>query len=262
MSLAIDRDEINESLYFGRGKPVQHTVLSTSNHYKPEYAESYIDFDPERAEELLDEMGLVDQDGDGWREKPNGENLKLVLEYTSEENPLRDENAQLVTEYWKEVGIDITLKVISGELWYQRISGNSINVTLNDGWDATDIFFPVRSFWRKTEIGGDAGWQKWASAWARGEEAEGEGETFEKVQQLHDWFEEVIITSDDARRKEICSNILESQAENLWSIGTIGEVPHAIIVNNKLRNVPETGYWAGDTQWTMSRNPSQFFFEE
>ena len=120
----------------------------------------------------------------------------------------------------------------------------------------------MRSFWRKTEIGGDGGWQQWAKAWTQGKEAEGEGPTFENVKQFHEWHEEAIVTPDAERRKELCTNILESQSENLWSIGTVGHVPHAIVVDENLHNVPENGYWAGDTQWTMSRNPSQFFFDE
>jgi ABC-type transport system substrate-binding protein len=58
LSLAINRRDINDVIYFGNASETQMTVIPVSRHYKPEYAEAYAEFDPDRANELLDEMGL------------------------------------------------------------------------------------------------------------------------------------------------------------------------------------------------------------
>ena len=47
MSLAIDREEINKVVYFGRAVPRQTTVLPTSKFYEEEFARAYAQYDPD-----------------------------------------------------------------------------------------------------------------------------------------------------------------------------------------------------------------------
>ena len=60
---------------------------------------------------------------------------------------------------------------------------------------------------------------------------------------------------------EWCHNALESQAENIWTIGTVGLAPQPLIVRNTLRNVAETGFWTWDSYWSYPTFPEQWFFE-
>ena len=39
---------------------------------------TYAEYDPERAKQLLDKVGLKDVNGDGWREMPDGSPLQLL----------------------------------------------------------------------------------------------------------------------------------------------------------------------------------------
>ena len=57
-SLAINRAEINDSLFFGRAVPRQATVNPGNELFEPWMADHYAEYDPDRANELLDEMGL------------------------------------------------------------------------------------------------------------------------------------------------------------------------------------------------------------
>ena len=72
MSLAINREEVNDIVYFGQGVPRQLTVVPSSQYFEPEFAAAWAEFDPARAGELFAEMGLVDRDGDGTRERLDG----------------------------------------------------------------------------------------------------------------------------------------------------------------------------------------------
>ena len=49
-SLAINRDEINELMFFGLGEPRQATVVAESVYYKPEFARAYADYNPRRGQ--------------------------------------------------------------------------------------------------------------------------------------------------------------------------------------------------------------------
>lgn len=63
-------------------------------------------FSLEKAKQLLDQLGLKDVDGDGWREKPNGEKLKLTI-YSPNYDPLRVRWADMIAENLKKVGINV-----------------------------------------------------------------------------------------------------------------------------------------------------------
>ena len=45
-----------------------------------EWSTSYAAYDPELAGQLLDEAGVVDIDGDGFRERPDGEPLDIIVD--------------------------------------------------------------------------------------------------------------------------------------------------------------------------------------
>jgi ABC-type transport system substrate-binding protein len=47
--------------------------------YDPALKSTLADYDPAAAKALLDTYGYVDRDGDGWRERPDGSPLRLVL---------------------------------------------------------------------------------------------------------------------------------------------------------------------------------------
>ena len=61
-------------------------------------------YDPEGAKKLLDDAGIKDTDGDGWREL-NGK--KITLSYDSYDNRLLNEFSDAYTQYIKEIGIDV-----------------------------------------------------------------------------------------------------------------------------------------------------------
>ena len=63
------RLQMNETLYSGMGVPRQITVNPDVSYYKPEWGEEhpYARYDPDQANQLLDEMGLTERDRDGFR---------------------------------------------------------------------------------------------------------------------------------------------------------------------------------------------------
>ncbi|MFP4015688.1 MAG: ABC transporter substrate-binding protein, partial [Halanaerobiales bacterium] len=259
MSLGIDRSEINESIYFGKAQESQYTVLESSKHFKQEFKDSYAEYDPDRANELLDEVGLEDQDDDGWRELPNGDEFTFTLEFVAQETP-KTPNVELATEHWRDLGLNVDSKEISGELAGQRAPANLMDGNLWHGDKATDILFPRQAMffvpqapgWERTI------WPKWGQ-WLNTEGEEGE-EPPEEIKELYGWWNEMMNEPDEERRMELGEKILETQAENLWTIGTVGESPWVATVNNNLRNIPEDVLWVWDTLWTTTRDPEQFYF--
>ena len=261
LSLAIDRDEVNEIAYYGQGVPRQLTVVANSEFFDPAFASAYAEHDPARAEALLDEMGLVDRDGDGRRDHADGSRLEITLEYTLGETP-KQITVDLVTAHWREVGLHINLKQISGALQGIRTRGGVMNMSIWHADRNADILFPIEPYWYvPMHIGQEVTqWPEW-SRWYQSDGARGM-EPPDDVKQLITWWEVLRRTSDQEERIEMGKKILQSQAENLWALGVIGLGPHPVIVSDRLRNVPRDGYWGWDSRWSWPYYPETWYLAQ
>lgn len=260
LSIAINRDEINTIVYFDRATPRQTTVIPTSVFYEPEFASAGIEYDPNEARRLLDEMGLRDSDGDGTRERPDGEPLSITLEWVDIETP-KGITMELVTTYWRDVGVDLHLKQVDNNLQSTRARANLMQMTLWHADRTTDILFPTQPFWFVPMHRGweECHWTPWAS-WYISAGTQGE-QPPPVIQALVDAWTEMTTSNDEARRIELGKFILGSQAENLWTIGTLGLAPQPVVVSNQLRNVPSRGYWGWDNRMNQPYHPETWFLE-
>ena len=259
MSLAIDRDEINNTLYFGLGEPRNTSVLSNSVAYEEEFARSYAYYDPDEANRLLDELGLDKRDSAGFRLRPDGKRMSIVIEYCEADTP-KTPTLELVKAHWDAVGVHTTLKLISNTLESERAMANQIQVGIHHADRSTDPLFFTEPYWyAPIQYGWEQNtWPLWAQWYTTGGTA-GE-EPPEHVRYLIDIYERMQTTTDEDERIELGKELLRQQAENLWTLGTVGSAPFVIIVKNNLRNVPETGWWGWDGYFGYPYHPEQFFF--
>lgn len=89
MSVAIDRDEINELVFLCQGTPRQATINSSAKFSKEEWGKHFAQFDQDLANKLLDEIGLDKKGSDGVRLRPDGKPLAFQLEYLPQQGPRR-----------------------------------------------------------------------------------------------------------------------------------------------------------------------------
>ncbi len=271
LSLAINRQEISDSVYFGLAIPFQVTkVLPTDSHYKKSWGESYIEYDPEEANRLLDEVGLTERDKNGFRIGPDGETLLLLLEY-------RNENVtvlELVKEYWEAVGVKVLLKGLAGGLWGLCKSYIEHDVLVFGLLGVADIGGSGGPVFGYTGIDFAVAWGHWLEAERDIEEgrktlADFEGgvlpgeEPPDEIKQLREWQKlrgQTEIESEEFW--ELTGKMLDWQAENLPIIGTVGMAPRIYIAKKNIGNVP-TAYWTGDS-WMgdLSFAAIQLFFKD
>jgi len=254
ISLAINRQEINETFFFGLAKTNQATVHQSSVLYEEEFAQAYADYNPEKANELLDEIGLDEKDSRGFRLRPDGERMRILVQLDSDEHIAIFE---LIEEYWQDIGIEVEIRMASSELLEEREQANELQIgNLADIDRMVDAMFFVDPMWfaLNEEIYTD--YQE-REIW--------ELQPPELVEQL-ERRRNMQTALDEEERIEIGREIVKSQAENLWQISVIGNIPKEVFAKNNLRNVPQEedpeSIWGFDFFWAYLYNPEQFFFKE
>ncbi|HSO43737.1 MAG TPA: ABC transporter substrate-binding protein, partial [Rhodospirillales bacterium] len=103
LSLAIDRGEVSQVIYFGLAEAGQDTVLPASPLFKPEYASAWTEYDLAAANRLLDGLGLARNGEKGIRRFPDGRTLDPVVE-TAGEDPTQVDVLQLLRDGWAKIG--------------------------------------------------------------------------------------------------------------------------------------------------------------
>ena len=92
MTLLVDRNTINKHLLKGLGKIVTGPFYILGPQYDPNIKPW--PYDPKRAEQLLDEAGWIDHDGDGIRDK-NGVPFRFKYMIVSAISPYMSRLASL-----------------------------------------------------------------------------------------------------------------------------------------------------------------------
>ena len=62
LSHGMNRSDINELAYQGFGTPRQASLIPQSAYFKEEHATRYADYDPDKANQILGELGLTERD--------------------------------------------------------------------------------------------------------------------------------------------------------------------------------------------------------
>ncbi|HRU32772.1 MAG TPA: ABC transporter substrate-binding protein [bacterium] len=256
LSLAINREEINKLFYFGLGKPRQASLISQSPYYDPEWEKAYAEYDLERANKLLDEMGLK-KGPDSYRIRPDGKTLAITLEFTAFPGATTADVIALIAKYWEKLGIKVAVKQIDRSLWETRYSGNQLEAS---AWSLDKSLNPLLNITWFVLVGS----QQWAPAWGTwiatgGKSGMEPPADIKKISQL--WEKAKTTTNSDIRDRYL-KEIFNIHKKNLWMIGTVGELPQILIVKNNFRNVPE-GLISDDSLFSPANaHPEQFFIKE
>jgi len=108
VAYALDRQDLVERIMFGRGEVGSAGGLAPNNPFLAEDLATY-EHDAEQARQLLDELGMVDTNGDGFRELPDGNPFRPQL---LDSNRFSANTPKLIKEYLRDVGIDLEINIL------------------------------------------------------------------------------------------------------------------------------------------------------
>jgi len=257
LSLAIDRDMINNVSFLNQGIPRTETVVRDSGLFQPEIEAYMAELDPEGSQAKLEEIGLVKGD-DGFYTFPDGSPVELVVEATDAVSGTGMDALELVVENWNDVGLKTVLQTMSRDIYWPRATGNEVMIaTWETDRGLVPMVDPIYQFpfddrsWMGPAFGM---WYK-----SGGEQGEAPPEALKEVMDLYDEYK---TTVDPARQLEIGKEIIKKSTEGLFAIGTVGMSPGLVVVKNNFHNVvPEhTSDWLVFTPGTQ--NPFMYWMEQ
>lgn len=261
LSLAIHRHEINQAVYFGLVDESNNTVLKEGPLYRSEYQSAWTEYDLEAANRLLDELGLEQRDDRGIRLLPDGRPLEILVQ-TAGESTEQTDVLELIHDSWLEAGIMLYSIPSTREVFRNRIfSGDammSIWSGLENGIPNADTSPAELAPTSKYQYQ----WPQWGAYYeTRGQS--GEPPDLPAAQELVELNDRWAAATSREQRRRIWQRMLEIQEENMFTIGIVNHVPHPVVVNNHLRNVPKKGFYDfSPGAYFGIYKPDTFWFDE
>ncbi|WP_455373699.1 ABC transporter substrate-binding protein [Limibacillus halophilus] len=244
LSMGVNRHEINQVIYFGLADEGNQSVLPSSPLYDPKYRQAWAEFDLERANQLLDELGLTERTDLGLRILPDGRPMEIVIE-TAGESSMESDLLELIGDSWLELGIKIYSRPMQREVLRNRVFSGDTLMTLWLGYEnavlapgmAPDEFVPVHQ--------DSFQWPKWGQ-YIETKGASGEPADMPSAERLMELYYAWVDARSTPARRKIWEEILEIHADQVFTIGLVARVPQPVVVKNGMVNIPDKAIYNWD----------------
>jgi peptide/nickel transport system substrate-binding protein len=255
MSLAINRQQVNDVLYFGKAVNRQAVPPANTSFLEPWMNDYLAQYDVAAANQRLDAMGL------GWnasrtqRMRPDGRPLQIVLESIEEFTPM----AEMVAEMWTAVGVKTDYKQNERTFARERYQTNERDAQCFT-FDSVAEFAlradpaKIRPPFLRDELGFATLYWDWWTDPRTGEEPP---ESLKYLQNLVDEWR--ILAPSNPLYMEKGGEMMNLFTKELWYIG-LTVAPRVVMISNKLGNTPKEGTFAGDYSfWYPYRGDAWYF---
>jgi len=237
LSLGLDRRIINNALLFGLGIESNNTVMPESALYQDRFRYAWMRHDVDAANQLLDEVGLVERDALGFRKLPDGRTAEIIVEVDGESADIVDA-LQLVAELWTDIGIKLFVKPQDRTILRQRAYAGQTIMVASPGLDNAiptaqmppSELAPVRQ--------DHYSWSKWGQ-YIETQGKAGEKPDLKQAQDLIALYQRWSQTADVDEQQQIWSDMLALNVDQQFTIGTVTGQLQPIVIARGLRNVPE-----------------------
>ncbi len=259
LSLAIDRDEINESIFLGIGQPRAFVAVPNNPYYPgPEYENKYAVRDLEESNAILDRLGLDKKDSKGFRLRADGKGRVIIsLSVLSQAMVNFEGIAELLANHWKDVGIYVHVRVEERSYYGKRATTNEHQLSMwvsggsENPWTYPDMTIP-----------GNSAFAPLIGRWKLTKGREGVAPTGNLLRLLEIYEEGGKLPKE--LRSELGKELWKIHVDNLYVIGTVGQSPAmngVVVIKNNFRNVPDVAPNSAPLQNPGIARTEQFFFD-
>ena len=157
---AIDKEGAAEDLWYGLAEPATTVSMGADRKWVPEIpADEQFGYDPELANSMLDELGYLDTNDDGFREMPDGGDNIVLRHAINTDSDLGGAVGELFSGWMNAVGIDVQLDAYDQDQLFTVIVEGDYD-TFYWGWVPFVDPDPMLSYFTAAELYNynDANW--------------------------------------------------------------------------------------------------------
>ncbi len=265
MSLAINRRQIIRSEQVGIGEPSQVEPGPESPFHSQKLGQSFVDYDPTRAEKILDEIGLTQRDSEGYRTFRDGSRMTFYLDFTqfTGVGP-----AQFIVDDWSNVDVRTVTRERARPLFYSEKDSMDFDFNV---WTSESEFMPLlnpRYFLpQDTESFYAVGWARWHMRGGFYGNPKADIRSAIPVPKDHpmyraiELYHQAIQTSDTKQQIALMQQVFDIAAENTWTIGLATPPPVPVIVSKDMKNVPSNALWGSIYSTPANAGIETYYFE-
>ncbi len=267
LSLAINREDIIRAEYDGIVEPAQLDPGPQSPFHHPRLYHAFTAYDPDRANQLLDSVGLSKRDAEGYRTFPDGTRMTFFLNL-SEFTGIGP--SQFLIDDWRAVGVRVIMRLMARNLWQAQQSGLEHDLTV---WTGESEFLPLiepRNFVPTTGHSFYApGYAMWyafgglhGSDRVRNRPQAVEPAEDHPLRRSMTVLRDALAESDTERQRAVFAEALEIAAENVWSINIASPTPQLVVVRHGFRNVPRQAITGHIFSTPANAGTETYFFDD
>jgi ABC-type dipeptide/oligopeptide/nickel transport system permease component/ABC-type transport system substrate-binding protein len=267
LSLALNRDNIIRAEYNGLAEPAQVAPPPDSPFYEPELYHAYTEYDPQRANRMLDELGLDQRDREGYRTFADGTRMHFFLNVVGRTG---GGAAQTVTDYWSDVGVRVSPRERSGNLYRVQTDARLHDFNV---WSGNGEFMPLLEPRMFVPSSTYSDWARGYAIWyLRGglyqeldtEENPGAieppaGSVYRRTMEVYDSTKTALSLDDQVA---IFRENLLHAADNLWTISISNSPPRIVPIKDTVRNVPDRAVYSWDFISPGNTGIETYYFAE
>ncbi|TVR54907.1 MAG: ABC transporter permease subunit [Puniceicoccaceae bacterium] len=267
LSLAINRGEIIRSEFNDQTVPAQIDPGPESAFHHPPLFHSFTDFDPERANRLLDDIGLTQRDREGFRTFADGSRMTFYIHTTDYTG---SGAVQMILTDWARVGVRAILREQARTLWQAQQTALRHDFSV---WSAESDFYPLlqpRNFvptsGHSFYAPGFAWWYNVGGLYGdpRAERTPGaiEPPLGHPLRRSLELYEQAISEPELEDQVAIFREIFDIAAEEVWSISISTPPPQLVVVQNGFRNVPRVALTGAQYNTPANAGIETYFFDQ
>ncbi len=263
LALGIDRSQLNEAFWLGLGvvsTPMPSDMIPESP--GGDYRTLWATLDVKKSNAMLDQIGLTKKDSEGYRLRTdNGQRLRFQIDVAQTLTPTWPQQAEMIVQQWKKIGIYADTKLFERSLFYTRIRNDDHQLTIFSNNGSESLFLypnPVLSVDPTSSQGGAAIAKWWSSNGTVGIPPE-EPSMLKAFDMLRSAG-----SIPEGQRNDLAKDIWRLVVDQVWTIGLVGLSPSYMgtrVVNAKLENVPGRVCTSQHCRTPWSARPDQWYYK-
>ena len=262
LSMGIERDQINEVFFLGIGQ----TSGLCQGYADPDNPGKYIgeddvQFNADAANAILDEIGLDQKDGDGFRLMPSGE--KLTIQMPAVVAAFEDYpgiNEMIARQWAVNIGVHGEVQSLERTLESNR---RTLNELMLFNWESSPRSTTLITPTHLLPVAGGGNTGRLYGDWYQSNGESGIKPTNPYLLEQMELFDESQTTATADRAAEILQRVVTLNCLNVNPITTIMNKPtYVAIIKNNVRNIPNPLPFSYHNQTSGNGHPEQWWIDD